>query len=426
MENIEVTRKAIVVGVNTGDNTLFNYQLSEIHNLCEGLNIEVISDLVQNLVSINNATYIGKGKLEELNMAVSELHADMIIFNDELSPAQLKNITDYVDVEVMDRTMLILKIFEIRAKTKEAALQVEIANLNYLLPRLAGTYTNMSRIGGGASGGMGARRGSGETKLELDKRAINLRISKAKEELASITSVRKTNRKMRKNNNIKTVAFVGYTNAGKSSTINKLLELYGVTDKSVFVKDMLFATLETSTRNIKLPNNNEFLITDTVGFVSKLPHHLVESFKSTLEEITEADFIIHVVDASSPFLELQINTTMEVLHSLGVENIPMLYAFNKIDKVINKEFLPSNYQPCILLSSVDNTGYDLLINAIQETLFNDLSLISILLPYDKGDLFSLLKENAEVLETEYTNDGILIKVRVSPYLLAKCEPYILH
>lgn len=426
MENIEVTRKAIVVGVNTGDNTLFNYQLSEIHNLCEGLNIEVISDLVQNLVSINNATYIGKGKLEELNMAVSELHADMIIFNDELSPAQLKNITDYVDVEVMDRTMLILKIFEIRAKTKEAALQVEIANLNYLLPRLAGTYTNMSRIGGGASGGMGARRGSGETKLELDKRAINLRISKAKEELASITSVRKTNRKMRKNNNIKTVAFVGYTNAGKSSTINKLLELYGVTDKSVFVKDMLFATLETSTRSIKLPNNNEFLITDTVGFVSKLPHHLVESFKSTLEEITEADFIIHVVDASSPFLELQINTTMEVLHSLGVENIPMLYAFNKIDKVINKEFLPSNYQPCILLSSVDNTGYDLLINAIQETLFNDLSLINILLPYEKGDLFSLLKENAEVLETEYTNDGILIKVRVSPYLLARCEPYILH
>jgi len=426
MENIEVSRKAIVVGVNTGDNTLFNYQLSEIHNLCEGLNIEVLSDLVQNLVSINNATYIGKGKLEELNMAVSELHADMIIFNDELSPAQLKNITDYVDVEVMDRTMLILKIFEIRAKTKEAALQVEIANLNYLLPRLAGTYTNMSRIGGGASGGMGARRGSGETKLELDKRAINLRISKAKEELASITSVRKTNRKMRKNNNIKTVAFVGYTNAGKSSTINKLLELYGVTDKSVFVKDMLFATLETSTRSVKLPNNSEFLITDTVGFVSKLPHHLVESFKSTLEEITEADFIIHVVDASSPFLELQINTTMEVLHSLGVENIPMLYAFNKIDKVINKEFLPSNYQPCILLSSVDNTGYDLLIKEIQETLFNDLSLINILLPYDKGDLFSILKENAEVLEAEYTNDGILIKVRVSPYLLAKCEPYILH
>ena len=426
MENIEVSRKAIVVGVNTGDNTLFNYQLSEIHNLCEGLNIEVLSDLVQNLVSINNATYIGKGKLEELNMSVSELHADMIIFNDELSPAQLKNITDYVDVEVMDRTMLILKIFEIRAKTKEAALQVEIANLNYLLPRLAGTYTNMSRIGGGASGGMGARRGSGETKLELDKRAINLRISKAKEELASITSVRKTNRKMRKNNNIKTVAFVGYTNAGKSSTINKLLELYGVTDKSVFVKDMLFATLETSTRSVKLPNNCEFLITDTVGFVSKLPHHLVESFKSTLEEITEADFIIHVVDASSPFLELQINTTMEVLHSLGIENIPMLYAFNKIDKVINKEFLPSNYQPCILLSSVNNTGYDLLINAIQETLFNDLSLINILLPYNKGDLFSILKENAEVLEAEYTNDGILIKVRVSPYLLAKCEPYILH
>ena len=414
MENIEIIRRAIVVGVNTGDNILFNYQLSEIHNLCEGLNIEVVSDLVQNLVSINNATYIGKGKLEELVLASSELHVDLIVFNDELSPAQLKNITDIVDVEVMDRTMLILKIFELRAKTKEAALQVEIANLNYTLPRLAGKYNNLSRTGGGASGGLGARRGSGETKLELDRRAISLRINKAKEELASITSVRKTNRKMRQSNNIKTVAFVGYTNAGKSSTINKLLELYGMVDKSVFVKDMLFATLETSTRNIKLPNNNEFLITDTVGFVSKLPHHLVESFKSTLEEITEADFIIHVVDASSPFLELQIQTTMEVLDSLGVENIPMLYAFNKIDKVTNIEFLPNSYQPSINISSIDNTGYDLLIKAIEETLFNDLKNIKILLPYNRGDLYSILKDNAEVISTEYTNDGMLIEVKVSP------------
>ena len=426
MENIEITKKAIIVGVNTGDNILFNYQLSEMHNLCEGLNIEVICDLDQNLPHINNATYIGSGKLNELSVAAEELHADMIIFNDELTPAQFKNITDVVTVEVMDRTMLILKIFEIRANTKEAALQVEIANLNYLLPRLAGTYTNMSRIGGGASGGMGARRGSGETKLELDRRAIKARIVKAKEELAQITSVRKNNRKMRKNNNIKTVAFVGYTNAGKSSTINKLLELYGITDKAVFVKDMLFATLETSTRSVKLPNNNEFLITDTVGFVSKLPHHLVESFKSTLEEITEADFIIHVVDSSSPYMELQIETTLEVLNDLGVENIPMIYAFNKIDRVINKEFLPTDYQPCILLSSIDGTGYDVLIQTIQETLFNDLTLINILLPYDKGDLYSLLKENAEVLETEYTNDGMLIKVKVSPYLLSKCEAYILH
>lgn len=426
MENIEITKKAIIVGVNTGDNILFNYQLSEMHNLCEGLNIEVIFDLDQNLPHINNATYIGSGKLNELSVAAEELHADMIIFNDELTPAQFKNITDVVTVEVMDRTMLILKIFEIRANTKEAALQVEIANLNYLLPRLAGTYTNMSKIGGGASGGMGARRGSGETKLELDRRAIKARIVKAKEELAQITSVRKNNRKMRKNNNIKTVAFVGYTNAGKSSTINKLLELYGITDKAVYVKDMLFATLETSTRSVKLPNNNEFLITDTVGFVSKLPHHLVESFKSTLEEITEADFIIHVVDSSSPYMELQIQTTLEVLNDLGVENIPMIYAFNKIDRVINKEFLPTEYQPCILLSSLDGTGYDVLIQTIQETLFNDLTLINILLPYDRGDLYSLLKENAEVLETEYTNDGMLIKVRVSPYLLSKCEAYILR
>ena len=425
MENIEIIRRAIVVGVNTGDNILFNYQLSEIHNLCEGLNIEVVSDLVQNLVSINNATYIGKGKLEELVLASSELHVDLIVFNDELSPAQLKNITDIVDVEVMDRTMLILKIFELRAKTKEAALQVEIANLNYTLPRLAGKYNNLSRTGGGASGGLGARRGSGETKLELDRRHIERKITKAKAELENIVKARQTSRKSRSSNDVKTVAFVGYTNAGKSSTINTLLSLYRNNDESkqVFVKNMLFATLETSTRAIKLPNNKEFLVTDTVGFVSKLPHYLVESFKSTLEEIKEATLIVHVIDSTSPYMELQIETTNKVLKELGVKDIPILYAYNKVDKLPNKMFVNSKLNPSILLSSVTLEGYEELRNEIEKVCFPDTVSCKLQIPFSRGDIYNTLKEKANVKNTEYLNTGMLVDVDLSLYLYNLYKEY---
>jgi GTP-binding protein HflX len=310
------TSKAIIVGINLGDDELFYYQMTELKSLCEACNFEVVETITQNLRTPNPATYVGIGKLKEIADIAQIVEADAVIFNDELTPSQIKNINDVIeDVEVLDRTMLILEIFEKRATSKEAYLQVEIARLKYMLPRLIGNRAYLSRTGGGGGGAGGARRGLGETKLELDRRHIEMKISKAKSELENLKKARQTSRKMRNENNEKIVALVGYTNAGKSSTINSLLNLYSSMDnKEVFVKDMLFATLETQTRKLKLPNNHQFLITDTVGFVSKLPHHLVESFKSTLEEILDADLILHIIDASSPFRDLQIKTTEDVLY----------------------------------------------------------------------------------------------------------------
>ncbi len=419
MESIENKEfeQSIVVGINTGNDILFNYQFNETISLCKALDIEVVDTLTQNLPHPNTATYLGKGKLDELKELILHYDVNLVIFNDDLSPIQLRNITDYLEVEVLDRTMLILEIFKIRAKTKEATLQVEIANLNYSLPRLIGLHNNLSRTGGGGGGASGARRGSGETKLELDRRHIERKIIKAKSELEDIVKARQTSRKSRSANGIKTVAFVGYTNAGKSSTINTLLSTYKDEEtKQVFVKDMLFATLETSTRAIKLPNNKEFLITDTVGFVSKLPHYLVESFKSTLEEITEASLIVHVIDSTSPYMDLQIETTNKVLKELGVKDIPILYAFNKVDKLPNKMFVNSNLTPSIYLSSVTKEGYDDLCSFIEKTLFPDFVTCNLLLPYTRGDIYNSLKEKANVLSTEYLDRGILVNADLSTYL----------
>lgn len=409
--------KAIIVGINLGDDELFYYQMTELKSLCEACSFEVVETITQNLRTPNSATYVGIGKLKEIADIATIVDADAIIFNDELSPSQIKNINDVIqDIEVLDRTMLILEIFEKRATSKEAYLQVEIAKLKYMLPRLIGNRAYLSRTGGGGGGAGGARRGLGETKLELDRRHIEMKISKAKAELESLKKARQTSRKMRVENNEKIVALVGYTNAGKSSTINSLLNLYSNTEnKEVFVKDMLFATLETQTRKLKLPNNHQFLITDTVGFVSKLPHHLVESFKSTLEEILDADLILHVIDASSPFRDLQIKTTEDVLNSLGVTNIPTLYVLNKTDLVKNQITL-SHYKDSIHISCKLKEGIRDLCSKIDEILFADTYLDRFLIPYDKGHLFSLLKENAEVLETNYLDTGIEVLANVSLHL----------
>lgn len=416
--------KAILVGVQTGNDEIFNYEIKELANLAEACNIDVLDTVTQNLPKPNLATYVGSGKLFEIKNLLDTLDADTIIFNDELSPSVLSNIADVIDATIIDRTMLILEIFKTRAKTKEACLQVELANLNYMLPRLVGARKNLSRTGGGATGGSGARRGSGETKLELDHRYILARIDKLKEELASITSARATSRKSRAKNETKTVAFVGYTNAGKSSTINSLLKKFINNDeKNVYVENMLFATLETSTRRIILPNNHEFLITDTVGFVNKLPHHLVESFKSTLEEIKEASLIVHLIDSSSPYLDLQIKTTNDVLKKLGCSDIPLLYCFNKIDLLPNQIFIPTEYTPFIKISNEENIGLDDLINYIENALFPNDIKINLLIPYTKGEIYNLLKEKANVLNTEYTNEGIKISVILSKHLYELYKEY---
>lgn len=414
--NLEIT-KAIIVGVKHIPDDLFDYQIKELINLCEARGIEVVETIIQNREAPTNKFYVGTGKLQEIQEAIDKYDASLVVTLADLTPVQLKNISDALECEVIDRTMLILEIFELRAKTKEAMLQVEIANLKYMLPRLIGSYTNLSRVGGGGGGGAGARRGSGETKLEEDRRHIEKRINKLTEELKEIVESRKVARKSRKANNTKVVAFVGYTNAGKSSTINTLLERFEKNDeKKVFVKNMLFATLETSTRSIKLPTNQEFLITDTVGFVSNLPHHLVESFKSTLEEIKEADLIVHVVDASNPYAERQIETTEKVIKDIGVEGIKQVYALNKIDLVKNEIFLPKVVGDTILLSNETKEGFDELLDYIKKTLFNDEVKVTLLLPYDKGEIFSILKEKAHIEEFNYQENGIKVTCSVSPYL----------
>ena len=409
--------KAILVGVCTGKDEIFNYEMKELVNLCEACNIECVEIVTQNLAYTNNATYIGSGKLIELVELCNLIEVDYVIFNDELSPAELSNLADQIPCEIMDRTMLILEIFKTRAKTKEAMLQVEIANLNYMLPRLIGARKNLSRIGGGGGGGAGARRGAGETKLELDRRYIENRIYKLKQELDDCVLSRQTSRKSRAKNEVKTVAFVGYTNAGKSSTINSILNyVEGDEEKQVFVKDMLFATLETSTRRIKLENNHEFLITDTVGFVNKLPHHLVESFKSTLEEITEASLIIHLIDSSSPYVDWQIETTINVLEKLHCSNIPCLFVFNKTDLVTNEIFIPTSYSPSLRISNKTGNGIKELIEYIENALFPDDVNIELLIPYTNGEVYNVLMEKANVHETNYTENGILVNVTLSKHL----------
>jgi GTP-binding protein HflX len=417
--------KAVLVAVNSGDTELFNYQLEELKNLCEACQVEVVGTITQRLSSTHPAFYVNRGKLDEIKNMVNATDAEVVIFNGELSPSQIGNIEEIVDTRIIDRTMLILDIFDRRARTKEAQLQVSIATARYMMPRLIGSRKYLSRLGGGGGGAAGARRGAGETKLELDRRHLGDQIVRMKTELEELVKSRETSRKMRQDKQIPVVALVGYTNSGKSSTLNAIMHFVENEneDKNVYVEDMLFATLETATRRIKLPSNKEFLLTDTVGFVSKLPHHLVESFKSTLEEIKEASLIIHIVDASSPFLDLQVKTTKEVLAELGVENVKTLYAFNKID--LAKDFIiPAEYKDALKVSATTLEGYPELTSWIENELFGDYKEYTLNIPYAKGDIFSYLKENTEVTATEYQEQGIKVTTRLSSKLANLYREYI--
>src|SRR5690606_5364432 len=298
-------------------------------NIAEACNVEVAGEIDQNLERINPSHYVGKGKVEEIKAFYEEADANLVIFNDELSPSQIRNLEADLECKVIDRTVLILDIFAQRAKTREAQLQVEIAHMKYMLPRLVGMRESLGR----QSGGVGTKnRGAGETRLELDRRRIEEKITVLSKELEELVAHRQTQRKQRKKKELPVVSLVGYTNAGKSTIMNALMERYNpAQEKLVFEKDMLFATLETSVRNIPLPDNKAFLLTDTVGFVSKLPHHLVKAFRSTLEEVAEADLLIHVVDFSNPEYERLIKITNETLKDIGITDLPVIYAYNKSD-----------------------------------------------------------------------------------------------
>ncbi|MDA2563461.1 MULTISPECIES: GTPase HflX [Bacillus cereus group] len=402
----EVLQRAVLVGVNVGNEDDFAYSMEELKNLAEACDVEVIGQVTQNLQRVNPSHYIGKGKIEEVAAYVQEIDANMVIFNDELSPSQIRNLEEDLDCKVIDRTILILDIFAQRAKTKEAQLQVEVAHLQYMMPRLIGLRESLGR----QSGGVGTKnKGVGEKKLELDRRKIEEQISVLNKDLEALVAQRQTQRKQRKKNEIPVVALVGYTNAGKSTTMNAMLEIYnGTEEKQVFEKDMLFATLETSVRNIDLPDNKSFLLTDTVGFVSKLPHHLVKAFRSTLEEVAEADLLIHVVDYANPNYEQLIDITNETLKKIGVENIPTIYAYNKSDMVDVE--IPKVQEDRVYLSAKKHVGIEELVEMIRSHIYKEYTKCEMLIPYDQGQVVSYFNNHAHVLSTSYENEGTKLQI----------------
>ena len=405
----KIYQKAMIVGLRLPEDDDFDDSLEELRALCEAVYITPVLTIIQSLPKPIGSTFVGKGKLQEIKEESSS--CEIIIFLQELTPIQLKNISDEVNVPVIDRTMLILKIFQVRAKTKEAKLQVEIANLRYMLPRLIGLHTDLSKIGGSSSN---ATRGAGEKKLELDRRILESQIDRSKLELKEVVKNRQVARKMRLSSNIPSISFVGYTNAGKSSTINTLLSMYGGQNyKQEFVKDMLFATLETTTRKITLPNNHEFLLTDTVGFVKDLPHSLVDSFRSTLEEITESDYIVSVIDASSKEMKKQVETTQKVLKEIGVKDIPILYVFNKQDLVEDTVLIDTtNYKPSLIISNKTKEGIDELVNLLDKSLYTSLVKKTYLFPFESLNIFNELKQKEHIISIGYLDTGIEVTCEI--------------
>ena len=423
MKEVEVLiERGILVGVNLQKDEHFDYSMEELANLAEALNVEVVGTVTQNLERVTPSHYVGTGKIEEIKAFFEEADANIVIFNDELSPSQIRNLERDLECKVIDRTMLILDIFSRRAKTREAQLQVELAQLQYMLPRLVGLHASLSRQGGGTGGGF-KNRGAGETKLELDRRKIEDQISKIKKDLEVVKEQRDTQRKQRRKNAVPVVSIVGYTNAGKSTIMNQLLVKMGQDDeKQVFEKDMLFATLETSVRNIELEDNKSFLLTDTVGFVSKLPHHLVKAFRSTLEEAREADLLLHVVDVSNEEYGFMMDVTNHTLKAIDVENIPTLYIYNKSD-LANIEY-PLISGDNIWISAKQGVGLDELIGLIRKQIFSDYITCQMLIPYDQGTVVSYLNECATILETAYEEEGTLLKAEVKEADYKKYENYV--
>ncbi|RRN69133.1 GTPase HflX [Peribacillus simplex] len=418
---MELQQRAILVGVNLNGQRDFEYSMEELANLTEACEVEVAGTITQNLHRVNSSHFIGTGKIEEVKNLVEYKEANVVIFNDQLSPSQLRNLERDMDCKVIDRTILILDIFAHRAKTKEAQLQVEVAKLQYMLPRLVGLRESLGR----QSGGVGTNKGAGEKQLELDRRRIEENISVLNKELEELVAHRQTQRKQRKKNSIPVVSLVGYTNAGKSSIMNALIGMFHPTaEKQVLEKDMLFATLETSVRNIPLPDKKEFLLTDTVGFVSKLPHHLVKAFRSTLEEVVEADLLIHVVDFSNPNHEQQIEITDKTLEEIGIKGIPTVFAYNKAD--LTDLEIPQVNRGSVYMSAKNKVGIEELINQIRGHIFVDYTHCEMLIPFDQGQLVSYFNENGHITETEYEENGYRIKLECKKTDYEKYNRYVIH
>ena len=412
--------KALLVGITTKyDRYDIEYSLDELQNLAESLDITVEGKMYQALERPNVATYIGKGKLQEVLFNVLANNIDIVIFNDELSPMQLRNVSEILNVEVIDRSYLILKIFELRAKSKESKIEIKLTKDLYLLPRIQYLREKESRIGGGSST---ATRGSGETQRELDRRHLMNEINHLKNELLSIRKMKETQIEKRKKNDIPIVALVGYTNAGKSSTMNSILEYTNKDEnKNVLEKDQLFSTLYTYNRLINY-NKVEFMLVDTIGFVSKLPHNLVNSFYNTLQEIKNADFIIHVIDSSSNYINQQINVVFEVLAQIGANNIPSIFLLNKWDKTISETLTTPGFRS-IKYSNKNKYNIDELLNTILEEISPSFIHARLLIPYKNGDLANLIEEKCQINNKSYEENGTYFDAEIPKKLYPMFSKY---
>ncbi|WP_090173612.1 GTPase HflX [Eubacterium oxidoreducens] len=401
-----ITERLVLVGVSMKDGDDTQDSMKELELLCKTAGAEVVCSIIQNRENIHPGTYVGKGKIEEIRESLLFYHADGIVCDDELSPAQMKNLEDELDCKVMDRTLVILDIFAARARTSEGKLQVELAQLKYSMTRLAGFGKSMSRLGGGIG-----TRGPGETKLEVDRRVIKNRVAQLSRELKEMQQHREVARSAREHSHLPVIAIVGYTNAGKSTLLNYL------TDAGVLQEDKLFATLDATTRKLSLPNKQEVLLTDTVGFIRKLPHHLIEAFKSTLEEAKYADILIHVIDASNPQRDKQMHIVYETLDRLGVKDKPIITLFNKQDLVKDEEALRDfRAEKAIKTTILKGQGIDTLFETIEQLLREDKQYIEHVFSYDEGSKVAQIRKNGELLEEEYVAEGILIKAYVSQAL----------
>ena len=401
-ENEQMEEKVILIGVSEQEGDDAEDSLAELAELVKTAGAVVVGTLIQKRESIHPGTYVGTGKVDEIAQLLAATGATGIVCDDELSPAQMKNLESILATKVMDRTLIILDIFAARATTSEGKIQVELAQLKYRLSRLIGLGKSMSRLGGGIG-----TRGPGEKKLEMDRRLINDRIAQLNRELKEVVKHRDITRARREKNDVPVVAIVGYTNAGKSTLLNHL------TDAEVLEEDKLFATLDPTTRVLELDGHQQILLTDTVGFIRKLPHHLIEAFKSTLEEAKYADYIFHVVDASNPQMDKQMHIVYETLDRLGVRNKKIVTLFNKMDQRTDDEPLQDfRADHILMISAARNEGLNEIKELLQEMLREDKVYVERVVPYAQAGMIQLVREKGELVSEEYVPEGIAIKAYV--------------
>ena len=402
-ENTDISEKLILIGVQTDASFDMERSLDELQDLVSTAGAETVGRVIQNRESVHPGTYIGKGKIEEVKDLLWETEATGVVCDDELTPAQMKNLEDRLDTKVLDRTVLILDIFASRASTKEGKIQVELAQSRYALTRLAGFGKAMSRLGGGIG-----TRGPGETKLETDRRRIRTRIGQLKTELQEVVRKREVNRTLREKNHMPVVAIVGYTNAGKSTLLNRL------TEAGVLSENKLFATLDPTTRSLELPSGQTVLLTDTVGFIRKLPHHLIDAFRSTLEEARYADVITHVVDASNPDHDAQIGVVYETLRNLGVTGKPIITLFNKCDLVPpdSPVLRDERAERSIRTSMKTGEGLDAYLQEIERILNEGNAYLERIFPFREAGEIQKIRKYGQLLEEKYTEEGIFVRAYV--------------